>query len=68
MNLEMHNSLPEHIEKQAQPAIENLLPSKSKQTYEKEYETFKKWQSENNVTIIKEMVLLAYFQELVSYI
>jgi hypothetical protein len=58
--------LSEFIVKNAKKATESLLPSKSKQTYEKEYEKFKVWQSKNNVPTVNETVLLAYFQELAS--
>jgi hypothetical protein len=60
-------NLPESIQNNAQKATESLLPVKSKAKYEKEYETFKLWQSQHEIVTVNETVLLAYFQELVSF-
>lgn len=53
-----------NIEKAAEEAVSQLLPSKSGHLYEKQYVEFKKWceeQSANDFT--EEKVLLAYFFE-----
>lgn len=61
------NTLPEFVQENAQKATESLLPFKSKERYEKEYEIFKIWQSQHEIATVNETVLLAYFQELVSF-
>ena len=60
--------LPKHIKNSAKKATESLLPLKSKETYEKEYIAFKEWRLSNKLAVINETVLLAYFQQLVSFI
>ena len=59
--------LPENIRDEAAKALRTLIPEKSKTRYQKMYDAFKKWQCTNQVEIINEDVLLAYFHELVSY-
>lgn len=61
------NTLPKCVQENAQKATESLLPFKSKERYEKEYETFRIWQSKHEIATVNETVLLAYFQELVSF-
>lgn len=46
---------------------ENLIPQKSRATYNKEYEIFCTWKDEHAISNINETVLMVYFQELVSY-
>jgi hypothetical protein len=43
--------------------MEGLLPFKSQDKHKKEYETFRIWQSKYEIAT----VLLAYFQQLVSF-
>lgn len=59
--------LPENIRIEAESAISGLLPSKSKQLYEKEYTLFREWKTENSVQGNSEDILLAYFLQKVSY-
>ncbi|KAB0802645.1 hypothetical protein PPYR_04831 [Photinus pyralis] len=58
------NTLPKFVQENAQKATETLLPLKSKEKYEKEFETFTAWQSKHKIFTINETVLLSYFQEL----
>ncbi|XP_063914724.1 uncharacterized protein LOC135131105 [Zophobas morio] len=41
-----------------------LLPTKSKESYDKEYSKFQSWLQTNNVETINETVLLEYFEEM----
>ena len=59
--------LPENIRLEAELATANLLPSKSKTVYDKEYSSFNTWKRENLVSGNSEDVLLAYFSQKVSY-
>jgi hypothetical protein len=61
------SELPENILNAAGEALNSLIPEKSKERYDKAYNVFKQWQSENHTMVIEENVLLAYFQELVSH-
>jgi hypothetical protein len=61
------NTLPECVQGKPQKATESLLPFKSNDKYEKEYETFRIWQSKYKIATINATVLLAYFQKLVSF-
>lgn len=54
---------PPKVRESAANVINNLLPDKSKNEYEKEYTKFTTWCSENSVQRPSENVLLAYFQE-----
>lgn len=47
----------------AKSTICELLPEKSKATYDKEYRKFKDWCYVNEAHIVSENVLLAYFRE-----
>lgn len=46
--------------------IENLLPTKSRDKYEKSYKKFENWCTINKAQHFTENVLLAYFSELVT--
>lgn len=56
--------IPDEIIIKAEKATEKLLPQKSKVLYNKEYEKFQYWMTENNVDQINETVLLGYFGDL----
>lgn len=51
------------ISKLVKQATENLLPQKSGERYEKEYDAFTKWCSSKYVEEISEDVLIAYFED-----
>lgn len=51
------------FESEKQAIISNLLPQKSRATYELAYTKFLKWRHDNNA-ILNEDVLLVYFKEL----
>lgn len=57
-------NVPEAITKEALSVVSSLLPEKSAARYEREYADFKEWQEINNVTVVTENVLLAYFNQL----
>jgi hypothetical protein len=57
------NTLPECVKEKTQKATGGLLPFKSQDKYEKEYETFRIWHSKYEIAT----VLWAYLQELVSF-
>lgn len=59
--------LTENVIKEEESALSDLIPKKSKDRYQKSYETFKQWQDVNKIMIISENVMLAYFEELVSF-
>lgn len=59
--------IPQNIREKAIKATENLLPVKSRQQYDREYGIFGIWKDANAILQITETVLMAYFQELVSY-
>jgi hypothetical protein len=61
------NTLPECVQEKTQKATEGLLPFKSQDKYEKDYEIFRIWQSKYEIATVSATVLLAYFQELVSF-
>ena len=54
------------MKEQAEEARKKLVPNKSADRYQKEYEIFKNWQQTNNVTEVDEDVILAYVSEFVS--
>lgn len=56
--------LPESILKAAEIANLDLLPSKSRHRYEKEYTAFTSWCGEKKIKSMKEEVFMAYFAEL----
>lgn len=49
------------MEAAAEKSLSTLLPEKSKEKYEKQYEIFKKWCNDKKATVVNETVLLAYF-------
>lgn len=63
---EQELSTPPEITKQAQLAVDNLLPVKSKKLYEKTYAQFMDWRSTKNTTSFSEDVVIVYFEELSS--
>lgn len=48
-------------------AVASLLPSKSRDKYEKTYNIFNSWRTSKNVRDINEEVMLAFFHEKVSF-
>ena len=50
----------------AQTALTNLIPQKSKKTYDKWYKQFLKFMNDYNTNRISQNVLLAFFQNLKS--
>lgn len=56
--------IPDKIARKAQKATQSLLPKKSRDTYDKEYDKFLNWMAENCVGYINETVLLGYFSDL----
>ncbi|KAJ3652615.1 hypothetical protein Zmor_018565 [Zophobas morio] len=55
--------VPFDLSKAAAAATEELLPSKSKERYEKQFQVFEDWRRLKNVTSLTEDVFLAYFAE-----
>lgn len=55
---------PPEITEAASLATENLLPTKSKSQYERQYKLFMDWRLETKTDSLSEIVLLAYFQNL----
>ncbi|KAJ3651495.1 hypothetical protein Zmor_017530 [Zophobas morio] len=51
------------MKEQAEEARKKLVPNKSADRYQKEYEIFKNWQQTNNVTEVDEDVILADVSE-----
>lgn len=56
------NCTPPELREIAEALTGNLLPNKSREVYEKKYEQFDTWCSQNNVKMISENILLAYFE------
>jgi len=56
--------IPSKIAEKAEKVIQNLLPKKSRDSYDKEYEKLVNWMAENGVENINETVLLGYFGDL----
>lgn len=56
--------IPDEIIKKAKEATENLLPQKSKEVYDMEYQKLLNWMQENYVKDVNETVLLGYFGDL----
>lgn len=56
--------IPQEILDKFEAAQEKIIPPKSKQLYEKEYDKFCEWQSANNVTGCNEKIFMAYLSEL----
>lgn len=57
-------NLPPEILESARKAIKNVIPEKSFSKYETAYNKVKAWQKTENVIILCEEVMLAYFEEL----
>lgn len=55
--------LSEEIAKKARDITTSLLPTKSREQYEKEYNIFKEWMRRNNLTDVNEEVVLVYLHE-----
>lgn len=58
-----NDNMEDDIEESAKIAIQSLLPTKSKDKYEKAYRLFEDWSHQKGVTVITEAVLLAYFEQ-----
>lgn len=56
----------ENITENAKKIVLDLLPVKSRQIYEKEYEAFIRWKEMNNIVIVNEDAMLNYLHEKVS--
>lgn len=67
MEQEEFYDFPEDIMARAKKATENLLPKKSRASYDKEFNIFVNWKLKNAVTVVNETVMMAYFQGLVCY-
>ena len=65
---EFPNLTPEELLETANNEALNLLPVKSRKTYEQKYQSFLKWQQTKNTTSVSENVMLAYFSELSFYL
>jgi hypothetical protein len=52
---------PPELREVAEGTLSNLLPTKSREVYEKEFANFEAWCRENKVQNISENVLIAYF-------
>ncbi|KAJ3644696.1 hypothetical protein Zmor_022406 [Zophobas morio] len=59
---EVFHCTPPEIRALATNSLSNLLPTKSRQIYEKKYSEFENWCKENNISTISENVLMAYFE------
>lgn len=55
------NCTPPDLRQIAEDNLEKLLPTKSRQKYEKEYKYFQSWCNEKNVVNITENIMIAYF-------
>jgi hypothetical protein len=55
------NCTPPELREVAEGTLSNLLPTKSREVYEKEFANFEAWCRENKVQNISENVLIAYF-------
>lgn len=53
---------PPEIRALAENTMNNLLPAKSREIYEKNYAQFENWRKENKITTLSENILLAYFE------
>ena len=57
---------PQIISEKAKEIVLDLLPAKSRQIYEKEYEVFIQWKKSNKIVIIDEDVILNHLYKKVS--
>lgn len=60
--------LPNEIADKCMEAIGQIVPTKSRERYEKEYREFCSWKEDNNVRQVNEDVLLAYMLDLVRVV
>lgn len=60
MEFENPNEIPQAILQEASNAEQLLIPSKSKETYEKEYQKFVEWMTAEKINSPNEKVVLAY--------
>lgn len=51
------------VEAEAEAALVDLVPEKSKSLYESAYKKFEKWRKENNIQSIDDKCMLAYFSQ-----
>jgi hypothetical protein len=58
--------IPDDILEEADAATFNLLPAKSKERYLKLLEKFRDWMRKKNVDVIREEVILGYFNGLMG--
>lgn len=58
------SSTPPEIVKIAETAMENSLPGKSRDLYNKAYQNFQRWRESKKAQSFSEKVLLAYFSEM----
>ncbi|KAJ3646452.1 hypothetical protein Zmor_024040 [Zophobas morio] len=54
---------PAHITEKAKEIVLDLLPAKSPQMYEKEYQIFLRWKEEKKIVVVNEDVVLNYLHE-----
>ncbi|KAJ3662389.1 hypothetical protein Zmor_006740 [Zophobas morio] len=54
---------PAHITEKAKEIVLDLLPAKSRQMYEKEYQIFLRWKEEKKIVVVDEDVMLNYLHE-----
>ncbi|KAK4881350.1 hypothetical protein RN001_004669 [Aquatica leii] len=62
--MESLSCTPPDVKELANKALDNLMPTKSRAKYQKEYKSFTTWCDQNNVNSITENVVLAYFQNM----
>ncbi|KAK4882177.1 hypothetical protein RN001_005496 [Aquatica leii] len=62
--MESLSCTPPDIKELANKALDNLMPTKSRAKYQKEYKNFTTWCDQNNVNSITENLVLAYFQNI----
>ncbi|KAK4887074.1 hypothetical protein RN001_003345 [Aquatica leii] len=62
--MESLSCTPPDVKELANKALDNLMPTKSRAKYEKEYKNFTTWCDQNNVNSITENVVFAYFQNM----
>ena len=63
---EVYMGTPPEIKSLAENTMDNLIPEKSKERYEKAHKAFLNWRLEKKVKSLSENVFLAYFGELAS--
>lgn len=63
MNISEEETLPDDLRNDFSAVVDDLLPSKSRPAYEKEYTLFQKWKRTKNVNTVNENIVLVYFSE-----